>query len=247
MTGLIYVIIIALWAAVLIPIWLRRHDQISEVRSTARFQSAMSTLGRKNSHRATAASVAQRRRAIVLGVLTMTLATTLILGLLNMAPIWLAVVSALLVGAYLVAAALTANQRGASRTAARRITRAVRETQYLTEEVVEVDETVVEQPAARKRRFASLAEDEEFAKWDAWEEDDAWEAIPQTLPTYVGAPRASAVPRQIDNDHDGAWTGSDMVRLAQDSRSLHTEEVIVDHRATTAEIPVVQPRRAVNE
>ncbi len=45
MTGLIYVVIIALWAAVLIPIWLRRHDQISEVRSTARFSSAMKSLG----------------------------------------------------------------------------------------------------------------------------------------------------------------------------------------------------------
>jgi hypothetical protein len=44
-TGLIYVVIIALWAAVLIPIWLRRHDQISEVRSTARFSSAMKSLG----------------------------------------------------------------------------------------------------------------------------------------------------------------------------------------------------------
>lgn len=44
-TGLIYVVIIALWAAVLIPMWLRRHDQISEVRSTARFSSAMKSLG----------------------------------------------------------------------------------------------------------------------------------------------------------------------------------------------------------
>lgn len=44
MTGLIYVVIIALWAAVLIPIWLRRHDHISEVRSTARFSSAMKSL-----------------------------------------------------------------------------------------------------------------------------------------------------------------------------------------------------------
>lgn len=37
-------VIIALWAAVLIPIWLRRHDHISEVRSTARFSSAMKSL-----------------------------------------------------------------------------------------------------------------------------------------------------------------------------------------------------------
>ena len=45
MTGLIYVVIIGLWAAVLIPIWLKRQDQVSEVRSTARFSSAMRSLG----------------------------------------------------------------------------------------------------------------------------------------------------------------------------------------------------------
>ena len=33
-TGLIYVVIIALWVAVLIPMWLRRHDQVSEVIAT---------------------------------------------------------------------------------------------------------------------------------------------------------------------------------------------------------------------
>jgi hypothetical protein len=43
-TGLIYIAIIALWAAVLIPMWLRRHDQISEVRSTARFENSMARL-----------------------------------------------------------------------------------------------------------------------------------------------------------------------------------------------------------
>lgn len=50
MTGVIYLVIIALWAAVLIPLWLRRHDQISEVRSTARFHSAMRSLGSSRGH-----------------------------------------------------------------------------------------------------------------------------------------------------------------------------------------------------
>jgi len=247
MTGLIYVIIIALWAAVLIPIWLRRHDQISEVRSTARFQSAMSTLGKRGRSPVSPAAVASRRRAVTLGLLTLALATTLALGLLNMAPMWLAFIAAGLVGAYLVAAALTASQRTSARTARRVLT-----TSTATASEDEIDEIdVVAEPVVhatgRKRRFTSLAEDEDFATWDAWEEDAAWEAIPQTLPTYVGAPRASAVPRQIDRDHDGAWTGSDMVRMAQGSRRLITEEVVVDHTANTAEIPIVQAKRAVNE
>lgn len=244
MTGLIYVIIIALWAAVLIPIWLRRHDQISEVRSTARFQSAMSTLGKRGKTQADAAALASRRRAITLGILLMALATTLVLGILNMAPMWLAILFAGLVGAYLVAAALTADQRGVAVRSERIIVETYVEDDMKSDEIVA--ESLVEAPA-RKRKFASLAQDEEFTKWDAWEEDNAWEAIPQTLPTYVGAPRASAVPRRIDREHDGAWTGTDMVRLAQNSRRLVTEDVIVDHSAHTAEIPIVQSRRAVNE
>ena len=45
MTGVIYVVIIALWIAVLIPMWLRRLDQVSESRSTERFSSSMELLG----------------------------------------------------------------------------------------------------------------------------------------------------------------------------------------------------------
>ena len=59
MTGLIYVVIIALWAAVLIPIWLRRHDQISEVRSTARFSSAMKSLSGPGARLATGPAFAE--------------------------------------------------------------------------------------------------------------------------------------------------------------------------------------------
>lgn len=49
MTGLIYVVIIALWAAVLIPIWLRRHDQVSQTRSTQKFSTAMKSLADSSS------------------------------------------------------------------------------------------------------------------------------------------------------------------------------------------------------
>ena len=47
MTSLIYIAIIVLWIAVLIPMWLRRLDRLSEEKSTARFSSAMELLGSK--------------------------------------------------------------------------------------------------------------------------------------------------------------------------------------------------------
>ena len=44
MTGLIYVAIIAVWAIVLVPAWLRRHDHLDPERSVDRFSRAMQTL-----------------------------------------------------------------------------------------------------------------------------------------------------------------------------------------------------------
>lgn len=243
MTGLIYVVIIALWGAVLIPIWLRRHDQISEVRSAARFQSAMSSLGRKQREQSAARQQAARRRATVLGILILLLASTLILGVTSTAPIWLAFVAAGLLLGFLVVAAMTANQRKPAAPQRRRSAPAVQE-----EEEIVVEEVREAAPVTTsRRRVKSLAEDEEFMKWNAWDEDDAWEAIPQTLPTYVNAPRASSIPREIDRAHDGEWSGSAMVRAAQQARRPKTQEVIVDTHALTQEIPAVQDRRAAGE
>lgn len=44
MTGLIYVVIIAVWAVVLVPAWLRRHDHQDPERSIGRFSRAMDNL-----------------------------------------------------------------------------------------------------------------------------------------------------------------------------------------------------------
>ncbi|MCU0265587.1 MAG: hypothetical protein MUC45_05620 [Actinomycetia bacterium] len=47
-SGLIYAVIVGLWAVVLVPMWLRRHDEVSESRSVDRFQGAMRTLSRRS-------------------------------------------------------------------------------------------------------------------------------------------------------------------------------------------------------
>lgn len=48
-SGLIYAVIVLVWAAVLIPMWLRHHDEVSETRSADRFSRAMHTLSRRDS------------------------------------------------------------------------------------------------------------------------------------------------------------------------------------------------------
>jgi hypothetical protein len=46
-SGLIYAVIVALWAVVLVPMWLRRHDDVAEVRQVDRFSKAMRILSRR--------------------------------------------------------------------------------------------------------------------------------------------------------------------------------------------------------
>ena len=254
MTGLIYIVIIALWVAVLVPMWLRRHDQISEVRSTARFSRSMKSLaamevhpaGSARGHRSLGESGARpvaarsahqsaaRRRAIVLAGLSATLALTLILAIASVAPVWVPLIPARLVVAFMGATAMTAPARAAA-------PRARREPVRRPAPVPVVEQTPAQQ------------DDDEWLNWNAWDEDDdSWEAVPTTLPTYVSAPKASAVPRPIDKVRPGAWTGSAMVDAARAMRRRVAESAShdeVDHGAATAEIPVVRanPALAVNE
>ncbi len=49
MTGLIYAAIVVAWAAYLVPLALRRHDEVSHTRSIERFSSTMRVLSRRGS------------------------------------------------------------------------------------------------------------------------------------------------------------------------------------------------------
>ena len=46
-SGLIYALLIGMWAVYFIPRWLRRHEELSESRSIERFDRAMRILSRK--------------------------------------------------------------------------------------------------------------------------------------------------------------------------------------------------------
>ena len=186
---------------------------------------------------------ASTRRAIVLGVLTALLLGTLLGAAIDAVPKWLPVLAALPVIAFVIATAMTASQRSAARSAARPSSTARTPRRS-------ADRAPDARPAG-----AESQTDEEWENWNAWDDDDAsWDAVPTTLPTYVNAPRASAVPRGIDRATPGEWTGSAMVETAQALRSRPASEPVsapIDHRADTTEIPVVtddyDARRVVNE
>jgi hypothetical protein len=232
--------------------WLRRHDQISEVRSTARFENSMARLGshdeissrrggRDHMNRQVTFTPSGKRRAIVLASLTGLTALTLLLALVSVAPKWMPIVFALLTAAFMVASAMTASARTQASPARVRRT----------------------SPASRSERVGAPVADQaatevdDWETWNAWDDDEeAWEAVPTTLPTYVTAPRASQVPRPIDKARPGEWTGSAMVEAAQEMRSASAAQaaeiaaVAAAYEDITAEIPAVSAeydRRAANQ
>ncbi len=47
-SGLIYAVIVVMWAAFLVPMWLRRHDEFAEAKSVDKFASKMRVLARRS-------------------------------------------------------------------------------------------------------------------------------------------------------------------------------------------------------
>ena len=243
MTGLIYLVIIALWAAVLIPMWLRRHDQVSEVRSTTRFSTAMRSLGTpsaeedlaaqrttQTSRKAAAQASAAQRRTIVLGSLSALLAVTLLMAIGSMAPKWLPMIMAALVAGFIVATAMTASQRTSMK-----VTRSTQAEPVRNRR----PQALPEVPAVA----VTATVEDEWENWNAWDDEDSWEAVPSTLPTYVNSPRASVIPRPIDRNRPNEWDGMAMVDAASKMRR-HTDTAHapdpVGHHAQTEEIPIIR-------
>lgn len=125
-TGLIYVAIVAAWAAYLVPVWLRRHDEVSRQRSLERYSSAMRVLSRETdsgryvarrrdepprvlapSPKRSAAQLrarraaAMRRRRRVLSLLLLTWASVGVLAVFDLVPRWAAAIPAVVVVAFL--------------------------------------------------------------------------------------------------------------------------------------------------
>lgn len=264
MTGLIYAVIIGLWAAVLIPIWLKRQDQVSEVRSTARFSSAMRSLGDRadradsesgrqvrhdrefTSPRDRARTQAAKRRSLVLAALTSVTALGLIGTVMGFIPAFVAITAGILLSAFLITTMLTASKRDQ---APARSVSSTSSNKRAYREFHEVEEVRQSRKEARPLTRAELQKSEldEFANWDPWEEEaPGWDAVPQNLPSYITSPRATAIPRNIERNGD--WSGEsmlDLVNKAQQARVANVSDA-------TAEIPIIRANssyqaRAVNE
>lgn len=137
LTGVIYGAIVVVWAAYLVPLALRRHDEASRTRSVERFSSSMRVLGRRESadaeptvgaaeveqgpeprrtlvtpvrNAAAERSAAARRRKILLGLAVLTLLVA-IAAMVGKVPPWGIGVPVLLIAGFLVTARITVRRQ----------------------------------------------------------------------------------------------------------------------------------------
>ena len=143
-TGLIYVAIVALWAAVLIPMWLRRYDD-GEAHRLERHQEAMGILARFRTGGTadwTPARRAARRRRTILATLLAVTVTGVAAWVLQVAGVWVIIVPGLALLAFVASAAW------ATRTASRSATMSTAR----RNEAVRLDEEMVLETAYEEER-----------------------------------------------------------------------------------------------
>ena len=262
-----------MWALVLVPMWLKQHDENRESKSADRFARAMGTLRRSRGEadttsaqrevvmpgrsakvretqvvvtgpradRSPSADAASRRRRtlfVLLGLLSL----TLLLGAVRLIPLVAAAAPLVLVLGFLVVArrqvthAAEMRTRRERRTALAEAARAA-DARHATGSTAARRGGRAMDPAPLSDRRGELQADAPYVA--ATGTDDAWHAVPTTLPTYVTAPRATKMPRVIDLTHPGAWTGAAMVEQA---RSTLAVEPVVDGGMRVETFEITKPR-----
>lgn len=218
-TGLIYAAIIALWAAVLIPMWLKRHED-SRISSVDRFSRAMGSLARRNANSGDTTvkrvSASTRRMRIVVG-LTIALAFFVLTAALGILPKWTVLVPLVPLVAFLAARVLIAQssqRQPLKRRTGREEQPTGRTVRVVAEQVAVVEPVALEEPARMGRHAgrpkhddvpayvppmyrkdvaamspSAQAEVEVFASFDAAVDEERWQVVAAIVPVYVESER----------------------------------------------------------
>ncbi|HYN57616.1 MAG TPA: hypothetical protein VES03_10500 [Motilibacterales bacterium] len=239
MTGLIYVAIIAVWAVVLVPAWLRRHDHLDSERSVNRFTRSLEALSTRESvlgiplpaAESDTASDDARRGEVVPEVFTvsrqdLSAVGTRVSGLMSDAGakaattsaaarrrIVLGVLSAglMVVAGLIVGGVLLPIALVAPVGLIVAFLAAVR---HQVRAAQRQRQTPGHRVAASHSASAPVQRRPVPGQAGA-----TWEARPATLPTYVTAPPAAEFPRVIDTATPGAWTAAAMLERAQQQKA----------------------------
>ncbi len=240
MTGLIYVAIIAVWAVVLVPAWLRRHDHMDSERSVDRFSRSLQALSTRDSvfgiplptadgqeggaARVDAPDVAPEvftvRRQDLAGV------SNRVSGLVSGAGSKRASISAagrrrvvlgVLAAGLVVVAGLVVGGVLLPIALVVPVALILAFVVAARRQVRSVQHRRVAQGQRAPAKQAASAPAPRRAV--AGQAGATWEARPATLPTYVTAPPAAEFPRVIDTATPGAWTAAAMLERAQQQKA----------------------------
>jgi hypothetical protein len=202
-TGLIYVAIVAAWAAYLVPMWLRRHDETRRLKTVEQYSEAMRVLTRSDerdryvavSKPRTVAPVPKRsvavirarrvaamRRRRVFSMLFLSLLSVGALAFFALVPRWVVSVPAGLLVVFLVSARL-----------------AVRRRQRLDHHAAVDHRRLRKASRVAVSHSAPAPRMEPAAPEPATEAADGlWDPVPVTLPTYVYKDKAPRTVRTVD-------------------------------------------------
>ena len=242
MTGLLYLIVVVMWAFVLVPIWLKSHDRALAEKSL-REESEVSAKWRwQQREPLSPRELAFVRRRRVSMILFTALVATIVLGAAGRISVfWIATPTFLIVGfAGMVAlnakrAPRPIHQQPSHDDTAPRTQAAV---PHHRTEIISLTKTVTE-----TRR--------------------TWQPVETPLPSYVKADKATTYSRVIDSEKP--WTGQDMVeqaellkaqraaRIQESQKRLEEARAIAMEKARKAALaaaqtyPEVAEKRVVNE
>jgi hypothetical protein len=212
---LIYAAIVAAWAAVLVPRWVRRNEEVDQAheadlargvrvlgpadsltpsaRTQARHASvavdtaepAVVTVNERGVELSTDYGRAARRRRRVLAVLVIALVGVTVAAVVGRVPLWSVAVPTLVLGVFVRLARRAAAAEANSRARRRRRLEPTGAAVIASPRIAALDEPAPSKPAA----------------------PDEWEPVPVPLPTYLTKPKAPQLAtRSIDLSHPGAWT-----------------------------------------
>ncbi len=209
MTGLLYLIVIVMWAAVLFPIFLKRHDQaqlhksvgIKRQLTTLRWQKRVTPTPRQQ------AFIRRRRTLMTLLTATVILVLAGLSGIISL--VWVLVPVILLV-TFVGAAVKNGNKLSAIPDAPVRTSIAATPAKSQAQATVAIQ---LEAPVVQAEPVV---------------ESKTWQPVEPPMPAYVRAGRATAVPRAIDAEKP--WTGQDMIEHAARLRHQHGERIKEAHK-----------------
>jgi hypothetical protein len=242
MTGLLYLIVVVMWAVVLVPIYLKSHDR-AQVEKGLREEGEASAKWRwQQREPMTPRELAFVRRRRAAMILFTALVATIVLGAAGTISVfWIAAPTLLIVSFAGVAAR---NAKHAPRPMRKQQTQ---------------DETAPRTQAAspvHRTEIISLTE-------TVTETRRTWQPVETPLPSYVKADKATTYSRVIDSEKP--WTGQDMVeqaellkaqraaRIQESQKRLEEARAIAMEKARKAALaaaqtyPEVAEKRAVNE